>query len=439
MSFSPARRSFANRYSDASDKVLLGGAFLLGIAGSIGLKLADLPTYVPALFSAVVIILYAVITYFSRSARLEPDQIGDNAYYLGFVLTLSSLSFTLYELGSQDAESVFIAQVISGFGVALSSTIVGVATRVLLIQFRVDLVARDREAKLTLNDAMRNFRSEMADAIRGTKYLGAEIRQSLEEHHDVIAASQEARLSEAMLSMVASFQASLGGLLAEAQATQKALLENGRLTVGTAEQHAIQTLNRLEASLQQAAERISAGTLSLAKVTEDGITANRGAFAQQFAATTTMQETANRSVVTAAENLSKLVSSVLGKAAAEAGREMQAARTDIAQTSGLLKETLGALTVDVAAFTKLVKTQSAALARVQAKQEGADRRQDDRVTQALESMVAAMNELTKAARVLSVSVPTVPPPEQLTNGAGETGARSLGDDPMAAPGLGIRI
>ncbi|MBZ4691371.1 MAG: hypothetical protein JG765_2622 [Cereibacter sp.] len=439
MSLSPARRSFANRYSDASDKILLGGAFLLGIAGSIGLKIADLPTYVPALFSAVVIILYAAITYYSRSARLEPDQIGDNAYYLGFVLTLSSLSYTLYELGSQDAESVFIAQVISGFGVALSSTIVGVATRVLLIQFRVDLVARDREAKLTLNDAMRSFRSEMADAIRGTKYLGAEIRQSLEEHHDAIAASQEARLSEAMLAMVASFQASLGGLLAEAQATQKALLENGRSTVSTAERHAIHTLNRLEASLQQAADRISTGTLALAKVTEDGITANREAFAQQFAATTAMQEAANRGIVTSAENLSKLVSSVLGKAAAEAGREMQTARSDVAQTSGLLKEALGALTMDVAAFTKLVKAQNSALARAQTAQEGADRRQDERVIQALGTMISAMEEITKAARVMSAPAATIPMARQETNSTGEVIAPPQGGEPAPTAGLGIRI
>lgn len=349
MSLSSDRRSFSTRYSDASDKILLVSAFLLGIGGSIGLKLAGLPIFFPALFSGLVIILYAILTYFSRSARLEPDQIGDNAYYLGFVLTLSSLSYTLYELGSQDAESVFIAQVISGFGIALSSTIVGVATRVLLIQFRVDLVAREREARLTLNDAMRSFRSEMADAIRGTKYLGSEIRQSLEEHHVAIAASQEARMAQGIIAMVDAFKASLEGFLTEARATQQALVEASRSAIGVAENNTITTLNRIEESLALAVVRISESTLALAKATEDGIATNQDAFERQFAATldfaktaeevftssrevlgrqiaasSALQEAANRSAVNSAENLSTMVSGVLGKAAAESAETQKA-------------------------------------------------------------------------------------------------------------------
>ena len=460
MSTSSTRRSFAAHYSDSSDKLLLGGAFLFGIVGSIGLKFAGLPVIFPAIFSGLVIILYAVFTYFSRSARLEPDQIGDNAYYLGFVLTLSSLSYTLYELGTQDTEAVFIAQVISGFGIALSSTIVGVATRVLLIQFRTDLVARDREAKLSLNQAMRSFRSEMADSIRGTKYLGAEIRQTLEEHHDAIAAGQEARMSQGMASMMESFKASLEGLLTESRSTQQALAETNRTTVTSAEEHVNKTLNRLQESLTVAAGRICDGMLSLAKATEDGISANREvfgqqiaatlaaaksadealassregfasqiaatvamaktadegltssreAFARQIAATANLQETSNRAVVTSAENLRKMVSSVLAKAAADAGRDVQIARDDIAQTSAVLKGAIGTMKVDVAEFAKVVKTHTTALAKVQAGHDRDDRRQEDRIELALGTMVTAMDEMSRVARL--VSVPDISAPRR---------------------------
>lgn len=203
------KTTFQTAASDSTDKFLLAAAFALGISGSLALKISDFEVWVPAIYSGSVIIVYALLAYLLPRIQLESDQVGDNAYYLGFVLTLTSLSFTLYELSGRDVKAEFIAQVIAGFGIALSSTIVGVAVRVMFLQFRLDLVARDREARLALSDATRQFRSELADTIRGVKYLGVEIRQSLHEHHTELAKSHSVAAQKLYEEMLTSFRSAL--------------------------------------------------------------------------------------------------------------------------------------------------------------------------------------------------------------------------------------
>ncbi|MBS4011455.1 MAG: hypothetical protein KGZ72_11960 [Roseovarius sp.] len=205
----PSRTSFTAQKQDSADKWILGLAFVVGIVGSLALKIYGFPLWMPAVFAGGIIILYALLAHLIPTIQLESDQVGDNAYYLGFVLTLTSLSFTLYELGQHGSDADFIAYVIAGFGVALSSTIVGVAVRVICLQFRLDLVARDREARLALNDAMRRFRAEMTDVIRGTKYLGVEIRQSLIEYHEELAVSHRRSTESLNVDLIKAFRESL--------------------------------------------------------------------------------------------------------------------------------------------------------------------------------------------------------------------------------------
>ncbi|MBC2834082.1 hypothetical protein [Paragemmobacter straminiformis] len=229
------KSTYQSTSSDSTDKFLLAAAFVVGIAGSLTLKLYHFDVWVPAAFSAAVILIYALLAYFLPRVQLESDQVGDNAYYLGFVLTLTSLSFTLYELSGNDAKVEFIAQVIAGFGIALSSTIVGVAVRVMFLQFRMDLVARDREARLTLNDAMRQFRAELADTIRGIKYLGVEIRQSLNEHHAELAKSNAFAAQSLHDEMLASFKGALKPVGAQLIKMTNEVTENATLAVSSSE------------------------------------------------------------------------------------------------------------------------------------------------------------------------------------------------------------
>ena len=233
------------------DTVLLVVAFLLGIGSSIMLKASEFPDWLPALTSGGVIIGYVAITLTSARARLDPSQIGDNAYYLGFVLTLASLAYTLYELGSKPEISELFGDVIAGFGIALSSTIVGVIVRVILLQYRVDLVAREREIRLKLNDAMRRFHVEVEDVVRGTKYLGTEIRQSLDEHHQQLAESSGQRIEKLAGELSTGYQQVLDGIVEQSKETNRGLVSSTRNSISGAEKVVLETLNTVSVQLQE--------------------------------------------------------------------------------------------------------------------------------------------------------------------------------------------
>jgi len=259
------RTSFRLQRGDATDKWMLAFAFVLGISGSLALKAFGLSVWIPAAYSATVIIIYSLAAYLFPSVQLESDQVGDNAYYLGFVLTLTSLSFTLYELSRHVPEADFIADVIAGFGVALSSTIVGVSVRVMFLQFRLDLVARDREARLALNDAMRNFRVELADVIRGTKYLGVEIRQSLLEYHDEIAKAHKDAARNLYSELLIAFREALDPLQKRTVEMTNEVLANATAATNASADAREKSLAALASGVEDASSRISG---SMTKLTD---------------------------------------------------------------------------------------------------------------------------------------------------------------------------
>lgn len=190
---------------EGSDRAALVIAFLAGTIGSTVLKFAPLPEGYPALFAAIwavmVILLYAALTQRFSRIRTEPETTGDNCYYLGFVFTLTSLAVTLYQLSAAEAGEEMLQDVISGFGVALASTIVGIALRVWFMRMRNDLVARDREARIELNDAMRIFRENLSHAAGVFKNFSVESVQLMAEERD--------RMKEVADKLVESHEASM--------------------------------------------------------------------------------------------------------------------------------------------------------------------------------------------------------------------------------------
>lgn len=184
------------RNHDYWDKIVLALAFLAGVGGGIALKLLGVHPFVAAGYSASILCLYALVSYVSTSLRLDPEVIGDNTYYLGFLLTLTSLSVTLYFVVESGAEerAELIPEVISGFGVALVSTIFGVFIRVLMMQFRVDIVSRERETRVELDQLARRLRIDLAQSLQQMQNFGVESLQR--------AAEREARMAQATETLV---------------------------------------------------------------------------------------------------------------------------------------------------------------------------------------------------------------------------------------------
>ena len=172
--------------SEMMDKWALAFAFLLGTGGIFILKFYETDPFLVVLWSAFILLAYAAAARWVGRQRIEVETIGDNCYYLGFVLTLVSLASTLYLLVRAGGQTEVIRDVISGFGVALTSTILGIILRVLHIRMSPDMASLDRQTRIELHAAVRNFRTNLSASLRELKHFSVETAQMLSEQRDAI-------------------------------------------------------------------------------------------------------------------------------------------------------------------------------------------------------------------------------------------------------------
>ncbi|MCY4237088.1 MAG: hypothetical protein OXC93_01820 [Rhodospirillaceae bacterium] len=170
--------------NETVNKCSLAAAGVVGIAGII---LSKLDGWSPIFVIGwpVGILLVYCIAMRSLSDRAIYEIIGDNCYYLGFIFTLVSLAVTLYLLHLDDAsDELPIQNVISGFGIALSSTIFGIALRVLMLRMTPDIAQRESEARLDLDLAVRDFRAHLRMSVDELKRHSVETAQVLAEQRN---------------------------------------------------------------------------------------------------------------------------------------------------------------------------------------------------------------------------------------------------------------
>ncbi|RNF34005.1 hypothetical protein [Paracoccus methylarcula] len=273
----------------ANDAIPLVVAFLIGTAGSICLKTINVPPLLAAGFAATVLVAYAAYTFLATPLRMDAETIGDNSYYLGFLFTLTSLAVTLYHIvGANGTDrATLIPEIISGFGVALSSTIVGVFLRVLMLQMKVDVESRERRARMELNEAARRFRTELGISLDKVKGFSTESLQQASE--------REAHMRQAFDKLMAEMQVELlksaeqfGPALREAVSMQtEAALSN--VTDAVAEAGA------------KAAERIGAAMSEMSDIAQSLSEKNITAANEVFEGVEKLSETTNR-LVTGSDN-----------------------------------------------------------------------------------------------------------------------------------------
>lgn len=179
---------------DALDRAAFIAAFVLGTIGVIVIKTQGGHPFLAAGYAVLILVIYAIAAWVGGRIKLEPETVGDNCYYLGFLLTLSSLAYALYRITSSASGSdraVNVPELISGFGVALSSTIAGVFLRVLLMQLRTDFVAKDREIRADINRAFGDFKKNMSGILQQMKAFSTEAVQMAAERDERIRKSTE--------------------------------------------------------------------------------------------------------------------------------------------------------------------------------------------------------------------------------------------------------
>jgi hypothetical protein len=119
----------------------LGSPIIVGVFGPIALML--------------VYIALGILGYMATSDR---ESFADSIYYLGFVLTLVSLAAALVYLRNEKPE---LGLLVSKFGLALLTTIVGLCVRVAIVNFRMAGSEAKRAADERLSRAIDRFTNDI--------------------------------------------------------------------------------------------------------------------------------------------------------------------------------------------------------------------------------------------------------------------------------------
>ncbi len=119
---------------------------------------------------------YACLLVEWPELRPKVDFAGDNFYYLGFLYTLISLAISLYQFNTEGATS----SIITNFGLALTSTILGLAGRILLNQPQ-DEEEAEAKAREDLARANRRLRAEMEYSIDEFQQFRVEAKRVFEQ------------------------------------------------------------------------------------------------------------------------------------------------------------------------------------------------------------------------------------------------------------------
>ena len=223
-----------------SQRIIFVTFFFIGAFGVIALKENEFGPFVTIAYSFAVMMAY--IAYCgSRPYPIQADILGDNIYYLGFLFTLVSLAYTLYKFTSTDDE---IDEIIKNFGIALSTTLIGVVGRVYFNQTHdegegtpeemADLLEQEKLLHIALNERtshlieeidaiqheMRNLKMSTVHSIQETTQASMEVFleniQSLVTRYDIrIEQDQKQRetMQESFIHSIDASSTALAGLV----------------------------------------------------------------------------------------------------------------------------------------------------------------------------------------------------------------------------------
>ncbi len=142
--------------------IYIVGALLLTFEKTVVYSLfaqgSALPKSIVITTAIVLMGIYVFFVTLVPATKLRTDVAADNVYYLGFLFTLTSLAIAL-SIDNADA-------ILANFGVAIISTLIGIAARVGLNQLRVDPNDIEEASRLELSEATRRVKAELNETVR---------------------------------------------------------------------------------------------------------------------------------------------------------------------------------------------------------------------------------------------------------------------------------
>ncbi len=104
---------------------------------------------------------YVLLGLKRRDHDVTDEKFADTCYYLGFIFTITSIIFSLFDLPSIGTK---LQEIAVRFGAAMVSTVVGLVVRVYLVSFKKDGADAIRDAEESVIDASQRFREHLVIA-----------------------------------------------------------------------------------------------------------------------------------------------------------------------------------------------------------------------------------------------------------------------------------
>lgn len=134
--------------------VILGSFFTL-----VGAKLNS--NFMGFFLPVVVICLYCFIVV-KGSLDVPRVVAGDSCYYLGFIFTLVSLIASLWLISdAPEHGQVNFSQIVSSFGVALVTTVIGLIMRLIITTFDVETKQRQEQIERDIEQSLETFKGQI--------------------------------------------------------------------------------------------------------------------------------------------------------------------------------------------------------------------------------------------------------------------------------------
>ena len=160
------------------------GGFVLGTALICASAWVPVPYFyvVGLVLPLLMLMAYAYLGWKYIGKTEDQAQFADSVYYLGFLFTLITLAMALIFLAtSTDWETVPLAELIGRFGLALGTTIVGLAIRVAWVNTLKSLHDVRTDSEQALLFAADEFRSQLQASSEAFKTLNSTYMSELEK------------------------------------------------------------------------------------------------------------------------------------------------------------------------------------------------------------------------------------------------------------------
>lgn len=106
---------------------------------------------------------------------VSDEKFADSCYYLGFIFTITSIIFSLFDLPDIGAKMTDIAV---RFGVAMVSTVVGLAVRVYLVSFRLDMSDAITSAEDGVIDATNRLKEQLTISLEKMQEFDSRVAEA---------------------------------------------------------------------------------------------------------------------------------------------------------------------------------------------------------------------------------------------------------------------